>query len=78
MRLLNQMLNLSRIFDHLGKDWEFRFKRGIYSYSMVIDSFQGWLFGSFFFRINFCRSNIFNWSKLDVKLTINPLKLFQA
>ena len=58
MRLLNQMLNLSRIFDHLGKDWEFRFKRGIYSYSMVIDSFQGWLFRSFFLELIFVEVNL--------------------
>ena len=27
--------------DHLGKRVQFAFKRGIYSFSMVIDSFQG-------------------------------------
>ena len=30
--------------DHLDKHWQYMFERSIYSFSMVIDSFQGWLF----------------------------------
>ena len=34
----------------LGKLWQFEFKRDIYSFSMVIDSFQWWLVCFFFFN----------------------------
>ena len=34
--------------DHLCKRWQCEFKRGIYSFSMVIDSFQGSLSRFFF------------------------------
>ena len=33
--------------DHLGKLWQFEFKRDIHSFSMVIDSFQWWRFRCF-------------------------------
>ena len=45
---------------------------------MEIDSFQRLLFRFFFFFLIFASNEIFNRSKLDVKLTINPFILFQA
>ena len=40
--------------DDLGKCRQFEFKRGIYSFVMVLDSFQGWLLDVFiFFFFNF-------------------------
>ena len=47
--ILELKVNVSDPLDHLGKGWQLEFKRGIYSFSMVIDSFEAWLFRFFFF-----------------------------
>ena len=42
---------MSTVLDNARKHWQSEFKGGMYSFSIVIDSYHGWAFSLFNFRV---------------------------